>query len=130
MKVMFLFGGVPLYLDALLKRLSADGTKITVVVPRDKSSVLGKGVKTADAVQYAYDVLEAEEKQSVVGKPYFKDLPKIINKVKPDIVVAGWPYFLAYMFQRKLRKAMTRHNVRFVVREIPFQVPPYDRVRN
>ena len=128
MKVMFLFGGVPLYLDALLKRLSADGAKITVVVPRDKSSVLGKGVKTTDAVQYAYDVIEAEEKQSVVGKPYFKDLPNIINDVKPDIVVAGWPYFLAYMFQRKLRKAMTRHNVRFVVREIPFQVPPYDKV--
>lgn len=125
MKVMFLFGGVTHYFDAVIRKLIEQNIDVSVVMPSKLSNTWGKGVKKADDSGIGYKIIEDEEKQSIIGKSYFKNLPAIIETEKPDILVAGWPYFLSFFFNAKLRKAIRNNRVKFVLREIPFQVPPY-----
>ena len=75
-----------------------------------------------------YKHLTTFEKKAFYGKSSFPALPRIIAEEKPDIVVMGWPYFLQIFFQPALRKAMKACNARLVIREIPFQTPPYGKI--
>lgn len=125
MKVMFLFGGITPYFDAIIRKLIEQEVEVTVVVPSKSTVTWGKGVKKANSLGIGYKIIEDEEKQSAIGKSYFKNLPAIVETEKPDILIAGWPYFLSFFFSAKLRKAIRNNGVKFVLREIPFQVPPY-----
>ena len=123
MKVLFTFGGIPHYLNAMLNRLQAKGVEITVVSPKKGNTTIGKGVKMVEGGTYKH--LTTPEKKMFYGKSAFPALPEIIAEEKPDIVVVGWPYFLQVFFQPALRKAMKSCNAKLVIREIPFQTPPY-----
>ena len=123
MKVLFTFGGIPHYLNAMLNRLQAKGIEITVVSPQKGNTTIGKGVKMVEGGAYKH--LTTPEKKLFYGKSAFPALPEIIAEEKPDIVVVGWPYFLQVFFQPALRKAIKSCNARLVIREIPFQTPPY-----
>ena len=48
MKVLFTFGGIPHYLNAMLNRLQAKGVEITVVSPKKGNTTIGKGVKMVE----------------------------------------------------------------------------------
>lgn len=128
MKILYVFGGIPPYVNAMLNRLVKKNAEIVVVIPARKSKVLGKGVKVTDESQSVYKRIESGEKKTFFGKNYFPDLPEIIDREQPDILVAGWPYFLQFFMYRRLRKALHKNSVRFVIREIPFQVPPYGKI--
>lgn len=128
MKILYTFGGIPLYLDALLNRLVQKGVETVVVIPKKSSSVLGKGVKIIDSKETTYKIIHTDEKKSILGKSFFPLLPDIITTEKPDILVTGWPYFLQFFFQPALRKALKSSHTKFVLREIPFQVPPYGKL--
>lgn len=104
MKVLFTFGGIPHYLNAMLNRLQAKGVEITVVSPKKGNTTIGKGVKMVEGGIYKH--LTTPEKKMFYGKSAFPALPEIIAEEKPDIVVIGWPYFLQVFFQPALRKAM------------------------
>ena len=45
MKILFTFGGIPHYLDALLNKLSSKSLDITVVTPQSGTATIGQGVK-------------------------------------------------------------------------------------
>lgn len=130
MKVLFVFSGLPPYMDALLNKISEKGVDLIAVVAAGKSALLGKGVKVVEANNTNYKILETKEKTSLLGKNYFPELYKIIENEKPNIIVAGWPYFLALSFQPKLRKIIKRYNIKFVIREIPFQTPQYGKLKS
>lgn len=127
MKVLFTFGGIPHYLNALLNKLHEKGVEITVVTPQKGNATIGKGVKMAEAGTYKH--LTASEKKMPYGKSAYPALPDIIRHEQPDIVVMGWPYFLQIFFQPRLRRAMKECDARPVIREIPFQTPPYGKIR-
>ena len=127
MKVLFTFGGIPHYLNAMLNRLQAKGVEITVVSPKKGNTTIGKGVKNGRRRN-----LQASDhtgEKDVLRKKRFPALPEIIAEEKPDIVVVGWPYFLQVFFQPALRKAMKSCNAKLVIREIPFQTPPYGKIK-
>lgn len=128
MKVLFTFGGMPHYLNAMLEKLQAKGADITVVSPRKGNATIGKGVKMVE--EGAYRHLNTQEKKMYYGKSGFPALPDIIADERPDIVVLGWPYFLQVFFQPSLRRALKRCGARLVIREIPFQTPPYGQIRD
>ena len=128
MKVLFTFGGMPHYLNAMLEKLQAKGADITVVSPRKGNATIGKGVKMVE--EGAYRHLNTQEKKMYYGKSGFPALPDIIADERPDIVVLGWPYFLQVFFQPSLRRALKRCDARLVIREIPFQTPPYGQIRD
>lgn len=127
MKVLYLFGGIPHYLDALLKKQQKKGIEIVVVIPQE-SKTIGKGVKLVESS--AYKRIKLEEKKMFYGKYAFPKLSQILKEEKPDIVVIGWPYFLQLFFQPKLYRAIKANNIRLVIREIPFQTPPYKKVKS
>lgn len=128
MKVLFTFGGMPHYLNAMLEKLQTKGADITVVSPRKGNATIGKGVKMVE--EGAYRHLNTQEKKMYYGKSGFPALPGIIADERPDIVVLGWPYFLQVFFQPSLRRALKRCDARLVIREIPFQTPPYGQIRD
>lgn len=128
MKVLFTFGGMPHYLNAMLEKLQTKGADITVVSPQKGNATIGKGVKMVE--EGAYRHLNTQEKKMYYGKSGFPALPGIIADERPDIVVLGWPYFLQVFFQPSLRRALKRCGARLVIREIPFQTPPYGQIRD
>lgn len=128
MKLLFVFSGMPPYMNALLNKLAAKGAEVITVIPTDRSTSLGSGVKVIDSVQANYRIIETGEKKSFLSKNYFPELPLIIKQEKPDIFIAGWPYFLQIFLDHSLRKVLHTQNIRFVIREIPFQVPPFGRL--
>lgn len=128
MKVLFTFGGMPHYLNAMLEKLQTKGADITVVSPQKGNATIGKGVKMVE--EGAYRHLNTQEKKMYYGKSGFPALPDIIADERPDIVVLGWPYFLQVFFQPSLRHALKRCGARLVIREIPFQTPPYGQIRD
>lgn len=127
MKVLFTFGGIPHYLNAMLNKLQAKGVDITVVSPQKGNTTIGKGVKMVEGGSYKH--LTTLEKKMFYGKSGFPALPDIITEEKPDIVVVGWPYFLQIFFQPSLRKAVKTCGAKLVIREIPFQTPPYGKIK-
>lgn len=127
MKVLFTFGGIPHYLNAMLNKLHEKGVEITVVTPQKGNNTIGKGVKMVEGGTYKH--LATIEKKMLYGKSAYPALPDIIRKERPDIVVMGWPYFLQVFFQPRLRQAMKRCGTRLVIREIPFQTPPYGKIK-
>ena len=127
MKVLFTFGGIPHYLNALLNKLHGKGIEITVVTPQKGNATIGKGVMMVEGGTYRH--LMTPEKKMFYGKSAYPALPDILRQEQPDIIVMGWPYFLQIFFQPRLRNAMKTCGTRPVIREIPFQTPPYGRIK-
>lgn len=126
MKVLFTFGGIPHYLHSMLNKLCDKGVDIVVVTPQKNSATIGKGVKMVRGGRYKQ--FDATERKSFYGKNAFPELPQIVAQEKPDLVVMGWPYVLQIFFQPRLRRAVRLGGARLVIREIPFQTPPYRQV--
>jgi len=64
MKVLFIFGGLPHYYNAILNRLNNFPTlDISVVVPKLKSTSIGKGVYQTKS-DICFKVIELEEKRA------------------------------------------------------------------
>lgn len=127
MKVLFTFGGMPHYLNAMLDKLQNQGVEITVVTPQQGNAIIGKGVKMVEGGSFKR--ISSPEKKMFYGKVAFPQLPDIVRQEQPDILVLGWPYFLQLYFQPKLRRAIQACGTKIVIREIPFQTPPFGKIR-
>ena len=127
MKVLFTFDGMPHYLCSLHNKLQQKGVEVVVVTPRKGNAIIGAGVKMVDGGEFKR--IESPEKVMYWGKVAYPGLTNIIIDECPDIVVLGWPYFLQYYFQKPLRKAIDECGAKLMVREIPFQTPPYGQIK-
>ena len=87
MKVLYTFGGMPHYLNAMLNKLQAKGVNIVVVTPQKGNANIGKGVKMVESGSYKR--LTSPEKKMFYGKTAYPQLPEIIRKEQPDILVMG-----------------------------------------
>lgn len=124
MKVLFIFGGMPHYLVALLNKLHEKfGLEVIALIPADKYSTLGKGVKQSQE-GINFQTIRAKEYITVFRKPYFKGLFSIIRETSPDIIVIGWPYILNLIFDRKLLSFTRKNKIGIILREIPINVAP------
>ena len=121
-------GGITHYLSPLLDCIVKRGVEVVMVIPHTKDSqTIGKGVKLVNK-EASYKVRHSIAKQMWYGKTALTDLRMILKEEKPDILVLGWPYFLQYFFDRQLRQLIRKENIKFMVREIPFQVPPFGKL--
>ena len=128
MKVLYTFGGMPHYMDALLNKIVTKGGEVTVVVPSSGNATIGKGVKMVDGGKYKR--ISSEESRMWYGKPGFKNLPYIISAESPDVVVMGWPYFLQVALQKGLKRQLMKCGAKLLIREIPFQTPPFGQIKS
>lgn len=128
MKVAFTMGGITHYFSPLLDNIVRKGVDVVVVMPYAKDSrTIGEGVRLVSG-EASYRIRYSATKQRWHGKTVLTSLKTILKEEKPDILVSGWPYFLQYFFDRRLRLLMKKENIRLIVREIPFQVPPFGRL--
>ncbi len=128
MKILFTFGGMPHYLNALLRKIQQkDGIEVCVVIPESNGKSIGKGVKQ---VEDANDIktFKLTEYITFSKKPFFKGFLKVLKAEKPDILVIGWPYIVPLSLNLWLLFYIKRNRIGLVFREIPFNVAPYDKV--
>lgn len=129
MKVLFTFGGLPHYYNAILNKLNdVDGLEVHVAVPKTSFNTIGKGVyQTSKGINFKLHFLE--EYNSYYGKSFFKNFLKLVRKEKPDIIITIWPYILGFIFYPHLFLALKFYGVKLILKEIPFQVPKYNEAK-
>jgi len=125
MKVLFIFGGLPHYYNAILNRLNNFSTlEISVVVPKFKSTSIGEGVyQTKKDINFK--VIELEETSSFYNKPYFPSLFQTIKDENPDTIVIIWPYVLMLFFNSKFKRIINEKNIKLLYKGIPFRIPKF-----
>ena len=124
MKVLFSDIGIPAYTHPLLEKIVSKGCDLTMLIP-EKSNLAGEGVKFTEEKEASYNVQYYKLKKMWYGKSAISGLKEILNKEKPDILILIWPFFLNMFFDRSIFKTLKKNNTKFVIREIPFQTPPF-----
>ena len=127
MKVLITDVALTPYTHAQYEKISSKGCEILVLLPRIRSSV-GKNVKECEPRSYIYRLCYSRVKKKWYGKHALIDLKDILMKEKPDVLVLVWPYLLHLFFDRTILYVMNRNNIRLVIREIPFQTPPFGKL--
>ncbi len=125
MKVLFTFGGLPHYLIPILNRLNKiENTEILVAIPKGNSKTIGNSVQL-EKKGIAFKVIYLDEIKAFYGKYFLKNLLSVFETEKPNILVTHWPYILDLTRDFKLKKHIKKHNIKVILREIPFDVPTY-----
>ncbi|MCX6181993.1 MAG: glycosyltransferase family 4 protein [Bacteroidetes bacterium] len=128
MKVLFIFGGLPHYYNAILNRLNnVPNLEISVVVPSEKSATIGAGVHQSDK-GINFKIHRLEEYSTLLKKPFFKGISAKIKEISPDAIVVGWPYIIFFWCNPFLRNLLKRSNIKLICKEIPFNIPKYDDI--
>lgn len=93
-----------------------------VIAPIGKGKTIGSGVhQTQDGIDFS--VTKLEEINAFYGKPFFNGFYQALKLQKPDLLVIGWPYFLAFVFNPMLYFKIKRLGIKIIGREIPLAVP-------
>lgn len=122
MKVLFIFGGMPHYLQRMLNLLNQQhDISVSVVIP-EQTVVVGKGVKQ-EKDGNNFKVIYTQEYSAYYKKPFLKGLKNIFKSEKPDFIIIGWPYILGLIFYPQILIWLKLNHIKIVLREIPFQVP-------
>jgi len=130
MKVLYTNSCVTSYSHPLLEKLVTKGCEIIMLLPKTDNHTVGKGVRLANKQNASYKICYSRSKKMWYGKPALTELKQIIEQEKPDILLLIWPYFLQLFFNRTILKVLKQHNVRLVIREIPFQTPPFGKIKS
>lgn len=125
MRVLYVNVGIPLYTHPLLEKIVAKGCELVMLIPKNDDKTVGENVKSADMKNTSYRICYSPTKTMWYGKPALIDLKSILLREKPDIMMIGWPYFLYLFFNRSIFEIMRQNKIRLIIREIPFQTPPY-----
>jgi glycosyltransferase involved in cell wall biosynthesis len=128
MKVLYTNVTITSYTHPLLEKLTNYGCDLVMLLPENNDNTVGKGVKLADTKQRSYHVCYSRSKQMWYGKPALIDLKNILLQEKPDIVIIVWPYFLHLFFDRSILKLLQKNKIHLIIREIPFQTPPFGQL--
>ncbi|HKI77467.1 MAG TPA: glycosyltransferase family 4 protein [Ignavibacteriaceae bacterium] len=130
MKVLFTFGGLPHYYNAILNRLnSVQEIEVHAAVPTNAQNTIGKGVFQSDkGIEFKLHYLK--EYKTYYGKLFFKEFISLIRKEKPDILVIIWPYILAFIFKPHIYFILKLMGTKIIFKEIPFQVPEFNKAQD
>lgn len=78
MKVLYTFGGMPHYLNAMLNKLQAKGVDIVVITPQKGNASIGKGVKMVESGSYKR--LTSRKKRCFTGKQLIPNCRKLSGR--------------------------------------------------
>jgi glycosyltransferase involved in cell wall biosynthesis len=114
----------------LLEKIVAKGCDIVMLLPKNDDHTIGKGVKMAEKQDISYKIRDSRSKKMWYGKYALTDLKQTIIQEQPDILLINYPYFLQLFFDRSILKTLKKYHVRLIIREIPFQIPPYGKIKS
>ena len=125
MKILFTFGGIPHYLNALLLKIQQNpDIEVCVVIPDSQGKSIGQGVKLIYE-EKGFKTIKLTEYNSYFNKPFFKNLFEVIKSEKPDLIVISWPYIVPLSLKFRMLCYIKRNKIGLILREIPFGVAPY-----
>lgn len=124
MKVMFVLNGLPHYFFKILEQIQKNNFEIVIITSLKTSKAIGKGVYQIDDHK-SFKIYRTHEYTTWYRKPFFKNLKSILYQEKPNILITVWPYFLGFIFNPFLFYTLKKLKIKFVIREIPFQVAPF-----
>ncbi|MCU0468842.1 MAG: glycosyltransferase family 4 protein [Arcicella sp.] len=127
MKVLFIAGGTPHYYNLVLNKLNQfEGIEVVLVAPNNGGKTVGAGVhQTQEGIEFK--LFHLEEYQTYYGKMFFRGIEELIDKELPNIIISSWPYQLAWVFFPLLYWKIRRKGIKLISKEIPFQVPYYNK---
>jgi len=116
------------YFASILAKLQQKGIENIVVVPNNhQEKAVGAGVKAVDHTTACKIVFESVS-NAYYGKQKYDHVIEILSREQPDIVVFIWPYLLQLFFERSIIRYIKSKGIKLVLKEIPFQIPPYGQM--
>ncbi|MES2837879.1 MAG: glycosyltransferase family 4 protein [Bacteroidota bacterium] len=126
-KVLFLAGGLPHYFIPVLNKINAlPNVCVEILITENKSETVGAAVHQ-NIKGNNFPVHFLPEQKQWYGKSFFVNLTDKLDEIKPNAIFVVWPYSLAFVFNFKLKKHIKKHNIKLVNRDIPFQVPLFNK---
>ena len=125
MRVLFLQGGLTHYYNLLLNKLNNySNVEVILIIPKKRSNTIGKGVYLSDQ-KINFKIIRLNEIKKWYRKVFFKDINCELFNIKPDIIVAGWPYILGLFLSFQTYFFIKKNNIKVINRDIPWRVPMY-----
>ncbi|MDR1552620.1 MAG: glycosyltransferase family 4 protein [Prevotellaceae bacterium] len=128
MKILYANVAITPYTHSLIEKLTIGGCDVVILLPKNSDGAVGKGVKLATEKNCSYRVCYSRSKQMWYGKMALTDIKTVLLQEKPDIVMIVWPYFLHLFFDRSILKLIRKNKMHLIIREIPFQTPPFGQL--
>src|SRR3546814_181391 len=126
-KALFLLGGLPHYVRLLLERMDeTEDIGVMLAIPISSGTLMGAAVQE-NREEAGFRRFELPEHRAWYGKSSLGGLEELLLRERPDIVIAGWPYVLQFYFNPGLPRLLRKNNIRFIYRDIPFNMPPYGK---
>ena len=127
MKALITDVALPPYTHAQFEKIASKDCEVVVLLPESRRDI-GRGVKEYESRSHAYKILYSRVKKMWYGKYALIDLKSILIKERPDVLVMVWPYLLHLFFDRTILYTMNKCKIHLIVREIPFQTPPFGKL--
>ncbi len=123
-KVVFTFYALPPYLIALLN-IIAQKTDLTIILPENSNITKGKNVHE-NYSNANFNIIRLPSKNHwFTQKEILIGLEQTIKALKPNFFITCWPYVIQIAFNFSLRNFMRKHQIRWGLKHIPYQVPKY-----
>lgn len=125
-KVFFIFNATTHYYNLVLNKLNSfTDYEIHIIVPKERKHNVGAAVfQTTDNLKIHLHELEEKIKYKIIGS-YFPDLPSLIWKEKPNIIVTLTAYERGIYLHPITFLLLKLFNIKIVLKNIPFRFPPY-----
>lgn len=126
-KILFLAGGLPHYFIPVLNKINTiPGYCVEIAIAKNKSETVGTSVYQ-NIVGNKFKVHFLPEEKKWYGKNFFTNFITALEEIKPAAIFVVWPYSLAFVFDFRLKRFIKKNNIKIVNRDIPFQVPLYNK---
>jgi len=127
MKVLIIQGALTAYFRLLLEKLNEqDGLTLALVIPQTGGITAGAGVQT-DSASTTFKTYALSEYKAWYGKAFFRGFEQVTLDFSPDVILCGYPYFMYFLFDKSLYSRLRNRHIRFVYRDIPWNIPFYGK---
>lgn len=125
MKILYVAAALPHYFNLVINKLNqVPSIEIVVVVPDSLSSSVGAGVYQEKG-EINFRVIELRERKRYWTKSFFDGFVEVLEQEQPAVILMGWPYILAWLFDKKVASAIKKQGIKVIYKDIPFNIPPY-----
>lgn len=134
MKILFIGTGLTHYYNQTLNRLNQQpGVEIINLVDSAGQGQVGNSVfQTEEGVSFKIVSLKeiTVKKYSAYSYKSFVGLAKLLENLRPDILVFSESYLKNYLYDKKIRKFIKENGVKVIMRDIPFRTDKYAEAKD
>ncbi len=126
MKVLFLLNGLTHYFNLITSKINNQpGVEIFYVYPKEKSEAMGDGVfETKEGANFT--LIKLEEKKDSKGELYYEDLDKVLNEIRPQIIMVGETHLFSLINNSNTSDILKHLNIKLILKSIPFRLLKYE----